>query len=276
MTTAVITQNSPVENAGLGVIDISGTKRTPFERLVSVEVRKTYDTAAGRWLLITIGILTTVVMGIALAVSTVQNIDMNYGTFIATTAYTTSILLPILGILVVTSEWGQRTAMVSFTLEPSRGRVIGAKLAAGLILALGAALYAVVTGAVANLIYAGIEGVPASWEFGAPMFFGFLGVQTLGMITGFGLATLLLSTPAAIVVYFVYSFVLPALFAIGAQFLSWFADVAKWIDFGGAQAPLAAGTMHGADWAHLAVAGVIWLVLPLVIGLWRVLRAEVK
>jgi ABC-2 type transport system permease protein len=96
------------------------------------------------------------------------------------------------------------------------------------------------------------------------------------MVTGFGLATLLLSTPAAIVVYFVYSFVLPALFAIGSEFLSWFADIAKWIDFGGAQAYLAAGEMNGDAWAHLAVSGTIWLAIPLALGLWRVLRAEVK
>ena len=34
--------------------------------------------------------------------------------------------------------------------------------------------------------------------------------------------------------------------------------------------------MTGEDWAHFAVSGFIWLVVPLVIGIWRVLRAEVK
>ena len=34
--------------------------------------------------------------------------------------------------------------------------------------------------------------------------------------------------------------------------------------------------MTDEDWAHFAVSGLIWLVLPLTIGLWRVLRAEVK
>lgn len=273
--TAVL-ESPTVTAPAIGTIDISNTQRTPFQRLVEVELRKTYDTQAGKWLLITIGALTTIVMGIVLAVTTVQNVEMSYGSFIATTAYSTSILLPILGILVVTSEWGQRTAMVSFTLEPHRGRVIGAKFAAGLVLAVAASLFAVVSGVFANLIYAGIQGVSPSWEFGAPLFFSFLLVQILGMLTGFGLATLLLSTPAAIVVYFVYGFVLPALFAIGSEFMSWFAEIAKWIDFGGAQAPLATAEMTGSAWAHLAVSGTIWLVIPLAIGLWRVLRAEVK
>ena len=34
--------------------------------------------------------------------------------------------------------------------------------------------------------------------------------------------------------------------------------------------------MTGEDWAHLAVAVFIWLVVPLSVGVWRVLRAEVK
>ena len=37
-------------------------------------------------------------------------------------------LLPVMGILLVTQEWTQRTGMVTFTLEPHRGKVIAAKV----------------------------------------------------------------------------------------------------------------------------------------------------
>ena len=40
----------------------------------------------------------------------------------------------MLGILAVTSEWGQRTALVTFTLEPHRGRIVIAKLVATVVL----------------------------------------------------------------------------------------------------------------------------------------------
>ena len=50
-----------------------------------------------------------------------------------------SLLLPIVGILLVTSEWTQRTALITFTLVPKRMRVMSAKLAAGLVLGLIAA-----------------------------------------------------------------------------------------------------------------------------------------
>jgi ABC-2 type transport system permease protein len=96
------------------------------------------------------------------------------------------------------------------------------------------------------------------------------------MATGFAFGTLFLNTAAAIVVYFVYSFVLPGLFQLGAQLIDWFADIQPWIDFAAAQNPLIEGSISGEQWAQLAVSGFIWLVLPLAVGLWRVLRAEVK
>ncbi len=34
--------------------------------------------------------------------------------------------------------------------------------------------------------------------------------------------------------------------------------------------------MQGDDWSHLLVSGFIWLVVPLSLGLWRILRAELK
>ena len=47
-----------------------------------------------------------------------------------------SVLLPIVGLLLVTSEWSQRTALTTFTLVPERSRVVVAKLLAGCALAL--------------------------------------------------------------------------------------------------------------------------------------------
>ena len=62
---------------------------------------------------------------------------------------TTGILLPVIGILAVTSEWSQRTALTTFTLVPRRARVIAAKLIAGVVLALIAVLVCLAAAAVA-------------------------------------------------------------------------------------------------------------------------------
>jgi hypothetical protein len=55
-----------------------------------------------------------------------------------------------------------------------------------------------------------------------------------------------------------------------------FGDLRPWTDFNFAQGPLVDATMTGKDWAYFAVSGLIWLVVPLGVGAWRVLRAEVK
>lgn len=257
-------------------LDISATSPLPFGRLVSVELRKTYDTRAGRWLLICMGVLTALVMGVQLAVVVVQDIAVGYGDFMTSTSFSIAILLPVLGIMLLTSEWGQRTAMVTFTLEPRRPRVIAAKLVVGAILAVAAVVVALVLGAVANLLYGLFAGVSPAWDLPLLQVGSFLLLQVLGILTGFALAALLLNSAAAIVIYMVYSFVLPGLFELGSSLLGWFGDLRPWIDFTYAQGPLVDATMTGADWAHFAVSGIVWLVLPLTTGLWRVLRAEVK
>jgi hypothetical protein len=261
---------------GLGhALDLSSTTPIPFGRLVLVELRKTYDTRAGFWLLATIGVLVLLTEGIVLAVTTVQDEPMMFGDFVAAAAFVTSVLLPVLGIMLVTSEWTQRTAMVTFALEPRRPLVIAATATVGVILTLATIAMAITVGLVCNLLYGAIQG-STDWTFGWAGFFGFLITQIFAMLGGFALATLFLNTAAAIVVFFVYRWVLPGLIALGSALMAWFEKIAPWIDFQSAQGPLYDMSLHGDEWAHLVVSGVIWLVLPLVIGIRRVLRAEVK
>lgn len=257
-------------------LDVTDTDPLPFSRLVRVEMRKSFDTRAGRWLLISMGLLTALVMGIQLAVVVAQDLTVGYRDFMTATSFSIALLLPVLGILLLTSEWGQRTAMVTFTLEPRRPRVILAKLLVGTILAVVAVIVALALGAVANLLYGAFAGVSPAWDMSALLVLSFLLLQVLGILTGFALAALLLNSAGAIVIYMVYSFVLPGLFELGANLIGWFSDLRPWIDFNAAQNPLIEATMSGQDWAHFATSGLLWLVLPLTIGIWRVLRAEVK
>ncbi len=258
-------------------IDLSGTAPTPFSRLVRTELRKTWDTRAGFWLLVATGILTALVMGIQLTVALVEDLRMVYNDFLTSTNFSIALLLPVIGILLLTSEWSQRTAMVTFSLEPRRARVIVAKLVVGILLGLAAVLIALVLATVCNLLFGMLSDHPTVWDLSLRQTAYFVILQEIGMLTGFAFAALLLNSPAAIVLYMVYSFVLPGLFEIGAALIGWFADLRPWIDFSGAQTPLFDDSgMSGDDWAHFAVSGLIWLVLPLAIGVWRVLRAEVK
>jgi len=256
-------------------LDVSGTPGIPFTRLFRVELRKAFDTRAGRWLVgVTVG-LALVAETIFLWVVVAQDEDASYGDFVAASAFVCSILLPVLGIMLVTSEWSQRTAMTTFSLEPRRMRIVMAKMLAGMALTGFVIVFALAVGLVCNLLYGALQG-PIDWTFGWTGFFGFLITQTFAMLGGFALACLLLNTPAAIVVFFVYKWVLPGLFALGAAVMAWFDHLVDWIDFQTAQSELYDMPLTGAQWGHLVVSGIIWLVVPLAIGLWRIQRAEVK
>ncbi len=258
--------------------DLSGTAPIPFSRLFRVELRKTVDTRAGRWLIgITIG-AALLAEGIFLAVvATHSDQTAQYGDFVGAAAFVSSILLPVVGIMLVTSEWSQRTAMTTFTLEPRRMRIVVAKLLAGVTLTAFVIVFALVIGLVCNLLYGALQSHQSvDWTFGWSGFAGFLINQTFAMLGGFALASLLLNTPAAIVVFFIYKWVLPGLFALGAALMSWFNSLVGWIDFQAAQNELYEMPLTGTQWGHLAVSGFIWLVIPLAIGIWRIQRAEVK
>jgi ABC-2 type transport system permease protein len=260
-----------------GSLDIGSSRRTPFHRLVAVEFRKSYDTRSGFWLLASMGIVTVAVHTIMLVISGVnEDAGFAYGDFVGGSAYPTGILLPLLAILLVTSEWSQRTAMTTFSLEPHRARVIGAKLVVGVLWTFLVAAFATVVGAVANALNGLIAGT-ADWDYGTTGLLAFLVTQTLAMLGGFALATLLLNSPAAIVAFFVYRWVVPVLFGLASVYIGWFEDIWPWIEFQAAQEPIWDWDLDSAqEWGRLLSSGTVWLVLPLAFGLWRVLRAEVK
>jgi ABC-2 type transport system permease protein len=256
--------------------DISDTTPVPFGRLVAVELRKMADTRAGRWLLISIAALTALVLAIQLAVILSNDLQVDFRDFMVAMNTPMGILLPVLGIMSVTSEWTQRTAMVTFTLEPSRSRLILAKFVSTMLIAVVAVVIGLALSVAANLLYGALSGDEVLWDIGAvDVVFYFL-LHAIGMATGFAFGTLFLNTAAAIVVYFVYSFVLPTLFVIGAALMDWFESLQPWIDFNNDQNGLIDATISGRDWLQLLVSGLIWLALPLAVGIWRIRRAEVK
>ena len=140
--------------------------------------------------------------------------------------------------MLVTSEWSQRTAMTTFTLEPRRMRIVLAKMLAGVALTAFVIVFALVVGVICNLILGAMRDGGPDWTFGWSGFLGFIINQTFAMLGGFALACLLLNTPAAIVAFFAYRYVLPTLLAIGSALMEWFSHVAPWFDFQSASAEL--------------------------------------
>ncbi|MET0928972.1 MAG: ABC transporter permease [Aeromicrobium sp.] len=246
----------------------------PFGRLVKVELRKMFNTRSGFWLMMSIAIIA--IIAAICVIAFVPNEDLSYGLFSAAFGVPMGVLLPVVAILSVTSEWSQRTGLITFTLAPHRASVIGAKAAASVIVAVVSVAFALATGAVGNVVGAAINGIDADWDVAfSDMLYLLLG-QVLGLLIGFMLGVLIRNSAGAIVGYFVYSFVIPTILGILAELQDWFKDLQPWVDFNTASAQLFDGSLTGEEWAQLGVSSIPWLILPLGLGVWAVLRSEVK
>lgn len=111
----------------------------PFARLTRAEPRKQVDTSAGLWLILTIVLVTALVMVPVVWLS--DPADLTFQLLAQTAVLPQMLLLPVVGIMAATSEWSQRTGLVTFALEPRRGRVILAKLLSAIGLGLLAVGY---------------------------------------------------------------------------------------------------------------------------------------
>lgn len=264
-------------------IDVSSTQQVPFGRLVAVELRKMTDTRAGRWLLgITLGVL-VVAAGIVVIISLFdEQFSMTLSDWQGMLTFLTTMLVPTLAIMSVTQEWSQRTGLVTFALEPHRIRVILSKLVAVTLLALITLVLAAVI-AVAGHAALAATGLDVSWTIdGTDLAWTFY-LQMVYFLMAFGLAMAILNTPGSIVVYYLVALILPNIVYGAVYFLlSWGPDVVPWIDlsyavgaFRGEMPEVPSGTPDlgvGPIFSTL----VIWVVLPMSIGLRRILRAELK
>lgn len=251
---------------------ISGPRPTtgvPFTRLVHVELRKMLDTRAGRWLLIGIA----GIIAIALTIMFFDNGGEHpYGLYLQATTMPMALILPVVGILAVTSEWSQRTALVTFGLEPRRTRVAWSKTVAALLIGVAAFALSLVLAGIAHQAAITFRGIDGSWSVEGLVLLGAGGYVLLGMAQGLAFGMLLKNTPAAIVLFFV----LPTAWSILGSMVSWLQDAAVWLDMNQTMQPLFEGSLTGEQWAHLGTSVAVWVLAPLAVGIWRLTRAEVK
>ncbi|MBM2623058.1 ABC transporter permease [Actinoplanes sp. LDG1-06] len=237
-------------------------------RLTLVELRKLADTRAGLWLLIIIALATVGTSAIQLgwAPDEEQALDGFFGFALLPSA----ILLPVLGILSMTAEWSQRTALTTFTLVPARERVIAAKLLAGALIALASTAAMLVIASAANLLAAALGG-DGGWNLPPSLLWQGLAMQIILVLMGMAFGALLQNSPLAIVLYLALPMVWSLLGMISA-----IADAAKWLDINVTTTAMAEAGMTGDEWARVGASAAVWVVLPLALGIARVLRREVN
>lgn len=256
--------------------DLASTPQTPMSRLAKVELRKALDTRAGRWLVI--AILALVVLVEVIYSFAAHEGDKDFQDYLQIPGAIFGYFLPIIIIMLTTSEASQRNGLVTFTLEPKRWRVVGAKFLAGIVLAVGVMIGGLVIAFLGTLLGAVTGGDP-SWGLDRGIILNALLLSNLiGIFVGFALAMLIMNTPGAIVAYFAYTLILPTAVAILSSISDGFDKLAPWIEFNTAQSPLISGDYSptGEQWAQILTSGIIWLVIPLAVGIRRLMRIEFK
>ena len=270
MTTLETTSTSLVRSSG----SRARPRPIPLRRVTSTELRKMFDTRSGFWLMASIGILA--LLATTAVILFAPDDELTYSTFATAIGFPMAVLLPIIAILSVTGEWSQRSGLTTFTLVPYRGRVILAKAVSSVGVGMVSMLLAFGIGALGNVVGTAVAGVGTVWDASTTDFANIVLGNVLGLLIGFMLGVVIRGSAGAIVAYFVYSFLLPTLSALLAGSQQWFRDLQPWVDFNYNQGQMYDGGFSATNWAQFAVTGSVWLLLPLAIGLWRVMRAEVK
>ena len=242
-------------------------ERPALTRLTFVELRKMADTRAGFWLLLSTALLTLAAVVIAcLALSAA---DRDLRNFVAIAVAPLSIVGPVVGILLVTSEWSQRTSLITFTLVPHRSRVLLAKLLACIALALIGYAICLVLGLLATAAFGG--GTDDTWSFSAALVGQNAFSVVVSMIAGLAFGAALLASAPAIVLFYVLPTAWGALGSIHAL-----EGAARWLDQSRTMGDISDHAFSGMEWARVGTSVALWVLLPLAIGWWRVRRNDVR
>lgn len=251
-------------------------RRVPQARIIAVELRKMFDTRSGFWLIASLGI--TTVLATAGVIAFGGDGDRTYSSFATAIRFPVAVLLPIIAILAVTSEWSQRSGLTTFTQVPQRGRVILAKFVAAVAVGIASMALTFAAGALGNIVSGTITGNTLVWNVTLAQALYFVLGNISSLLIGFMLGVLIRSSTGAVVAYFIYTFLVPVLFGLLADAASWFRDLQPWVDIQFAQTGLFlfGGTLTSQQWTYIGVTGLVWLVAPLLVGLRLVIAAEVK
>jgi hypothetical protein len=250
--------------------------RVPLMRVTKVELRKMFNTRSGFWLIASIAI--SAVLATAGVILWAPEGQLTYSTFATAIRFPVVIILPLIAILAVTSEWSQRTGLTTFTLMPHRGRIITAKAISSVLIAIAAMALTFAVGALGNLLGAAVTGSTLVWDVTLTQCLYYVLGMVLSLLIGFMLGVLIRSSTGAIVAYFILTFLVPTVLGLLATSQQWFHDLQPWVDIQFAQAGLFVfdQSLTAEQWAQIAVTGLTWLVVPMAVGLWFVMRAEVK
>lgn len=237
-----------------------------FPTLVRVELRKMLDTRAGRWMLASIGAIAAIILGWKLT----QNDDpVSLRAYGDPVVQFVAFLVPVVGLLAMTAEWSQRTALTTFTLAPRRLPVLGAKYVAAVTIALATLAVAMAAAVGVTAVGGTLHDGGASFADAGSFLRSAVIIVVLQMTMGAAFGALAGLTPLALVVFYVA----PTAWATGGDAV--LGDVAPWLDVFAAYGRLASTDPFEMP-GQTIVASTVWVLVPAVVGIVRALRREAK
>ncbi|MEV5961826.1 ABC transporter permease [Kribbella sp. NPDC051952] len=267
MTVTDIAPAAPAKHRAEVATALPPARGQSFLKLVTIELRKSLNTRSGRVLIAAILLLAAA--AIAWQGTHLPKQGAGFDGFLGAASTGVMLLLPVIGVMAMTSEWTQRTALTTFTLSPRRIRVQFAKFASAIVLSV-----VVMTGVVA-LAFAGtaLTGVLADRsmsyaDLGGQLAGAYLTVA-LNVVMAAAFGAVIAQTAVAILVFFIA----PTAWSLAGPAL--FKDNANYLDVFGALGRIAERDLHGMVPETLTAVGV-WIVLPTIVGLWASSRREVK
>ena len=247
---------------------IPADERAPgLGRLTRIELRKTLDTRSGLWFSAAVAAVTFITVIITSQVK--GGHDATLARLFNNSVEPAAILLPVLGVLLVCSEFSQRTVLTTFTLVPHRGRILLAKLAASLVVAAAAFVICLVCSVIVG------ELLPAPGGAGSLSIVvlaqGLL-FLTATMVIGVAFGAAIMISAPAIVIYLA----LPTAWDALSSSIHPLKTLSHWLAIGPTLGPLATHPFSATDWAHAGTTLAFWLAVPLIFGSWRFARRDVN
>lgn len=260
--------------APVAAIDPAVRPPVPLTRLTGVELRKLVDTRASFWLLAAVPLLTlAVVVGVVLWGA---DQDVSFFSHATTNLMPMELLLPLVAVLSVTGEFSQRAALTTFALAPRRGRVVAAKAVAITLVTLAAVAAVLALSAIGTLVAAEIRDIDAVWNLSFALTLRLTLAYLLSIAFGFLVGVAVRSTAPAMVAYLAFMFVVPMVSMVAAGLWTWWAQNGPWFDLSWSVGFVSAPEITGEQWAQVGTSALIWLVVPMVLAVRRLLRVEIR
>lgn len=257
---------SPATQAAPSTTSRHGHLRKPsMLRRLRIELGKTTDTISG-------SVLTAVTIAAApllviLWITTEGSEGMTIDVIVGAGSLAAAFLVPILSAIVITSEWGQGSIVTTFAMDHARLKVMVAKILAGLVVTVVVAAACIGSSLLVATI-AGIDLGPARDVLGTCL--GVAGALVLYSLLGSAWGALTLNTPFAIVLALAGPQVANTLVTLMSDRL---ADAGPWFQFSYVVGDLTQGAVE--SWPKLVSVVALWIVVPLLLGLRRVQRADI-